>query len=87
MAGSAAVLAFGGKFEPIRLARGDNEDERDALLNTRAMAAAGIVWVVALTACTLFEVIRGENPSPYTQLLALGGGSYAAALLYLRWRN
>ena len=87
MAGSAAILAFGGRFEPVRLSRGDTEDERDALISTRAMAAAGIVWVVALTACTLFEVFRGENPSPYTQLLALGGGTYAAALLYLRWRS
>ena len=28
MAGSAAILAFGGRFEPVRLSRGDTEDEQ-----------------------------------------------------------
>jgi hypothetical protein len=83
----SAVYAFGGRFEIIKQARGDLEDERDASINTRAMAAVGVVFVVLLTSCIVFELARGNNPSPYSQLMAVGGGSYIAALLVLRYRS
>lgn len=82
-----AVYAFGGRFEIVKQARGDLEDERDASINTRAMAAVGLVFVVLLTGCIVFELARGNNPAPYTQLMAVGGGSYIAALLVLRNRS
>jgi hypothetical protein len=41
LAAVAALLAFGGRFQAVRDARGDSEDERDVLINSRAMAAAG----------------------------------------------
>jgi len=40
-----------------------------------------------LTACIVFELVRGDNPSPYTYLMAVGGASYAIALLVLRYRS
>jgi hypothetical protein len=83
----SAIYAFGGRFEIIKQARGDLEDERDVSINTRAMAAVGVVFVVLLTGCIVFELARGHNPSPYTQLMAFGGGSYIAALLVLRYRS
>jgi hypothetical protein len=84
LAAAGALLAFGGRFESVRLARGDGEDERDAALNTRAMAVAGLVLVLVLTGAIVFELARGNDPSPYTQVLAAGGAAYAIALLVLR---
>jgi hypothetical protein len=84
LAAAGALLAFGGRFESVRLARGDGEDEREAAINTRAMAAAGIVLVLVLAGAIVFELARGNDPSPYTQLVAVGGTAYAAALLVLR---
>ena len=42
--------AFGGRFEAVRQARGE-EDEREAMINTRAMSLAGTVLVIVLTGC------------------------------------
>jgi drug/metabolite transporter (DMT)-like permease len=86
LAALGALHAFGGRFAAVRQARGE-EDEREAMINTRAMALAGTVLVIVLTGCIVFELARGESPSPYTQLMAVGGATYAAALLVLRWRS
>jgi hypothetical protein len=45
------------------------------------------VLIVALTGCVLFELARGHDPSPYPQLLAGGGATYAVTLLILRRRS
>ena len=87
MAGVAALYALGGKFEVIRQARGDFEDERDASINRKAMAATGTTLVVVLTACIVFELARGNNPSPYSVLMAIGGVTYIAALIIQRYRS
>jgi hypothetical protein len=87
IAALGALLAFGGRFEAVRQARGDGEDEREAMISTRAMAVAGQVLVVLLTGCIVFELVRGHDPSPYTQLMAVGGASWAVALLALRRRS
>jgi hypothetical protein len=87
LGGLAAVLVFGRRFEWVRLARGEDEDERQAMINERAMAAAGLVLVIALTAVIVFQVARGEDPSPYTQLASLGGSAYLATLIVLHRRS
>ena len=83
----AALYAVGGRSETAREALGEVQDERDERINTRALAAAGLVLIVALTGCVLFELARGHDPSPYTQLLAGGGATYAVTLLILRRRS
>src|SRR3954469_9906234 len=87
MVGIAALYALGGKYEVIRQARGDFEDERDASINRKAMAATGTTLVIVLTACIVFELVRGNNPSPYSNLMAIGGATYIAALLIQRYRS
>ena len=87
MATVAALYAFGGKYEVIRQARGDFEDERDAGINRKAMAATGTTLVIVLTGCIVFELARGNNPSPYSTLMAIGGVTYIAALLIQRYRS
>jgi hypothetical protein len=84
LAAAGALLAFGGRFQSVRDARGDGEDERDALIGSRAMAAAGTAMTLVLTGAIVFELARGEDPSPYTYVMAVGGGTYAVALLALR---
>ena len=39
--GLGAALALGGRFEGVRAARGEGGDERDELIDLRAMAVAG----------------------------------------------
>jgi hypothetical protein len=83
----AAVYAAGERSEALREALGEVQDERDEMLNTRALAAAGLVLIVALTGCVLFQIARGHDISPYVQLLAGGGATYAVSLLILRRRS
>jgi hypothetical protein len=78
---SAAALAFGGRFQAVRDARGDTEDERDAMINTRAMAATGTVLMVALTGAVVYALARGDDLTPYLPFTAVGGATYAVALL------
>lgn len=87
IAAVGALLAFGGRFEAVRQARGDDEDERDYAIATRAMALTGIVFVILLSGCIVFEAVRGDDLSPYRQLMAVGGTTFAIALLVLRRRS
>jgi hypothetical protein len=87
LAAVGALHALGRRSEAVREALGEPEDERDALINTRAMAVAGQVMILVLTGCIVFELARGNDPSPFTQIIAVGGASYAVALLVQRWRS
>ena len=84
LAAIGALSPVAGRFEAARRGPRHNEDERAAIINTRAMSIAGTVLVIAITGCAAFTLARGENTSPYTALLAVGGISYAVAMLALR---
>ena len=84
LAAVGALSAIAGRFEAARRGRGHAEDEREAIINTRAMSIAGTVLVIALTGCTAFTLARGQSTSPYTPLLAVGGISYVVARVALR---
>ena len=45
----------------------------------------GAFWVII--GAWLVEVARGESGSPYTQLAAIGGVAYVAAVAFLRRRS
>lgn len=81
-----ALLAFGGRFQAVRDARGGEDDEREALIGTRALAATGIVLVLVLTGFIVFRLARGDDPAPYTYIIAAGGITYVVALLALHRR-
>jgi hypothetical protein len=83
--GALSVIA--GQFEAARGRRRHVDDEREAIINARAISIAGTVLVLALTGCTAFTLARGESTSPYAALLAVGGIAYAAALMALRHRS
>ena len=84
LAGVGALLAFGGRWQAVRDARGEPEDERDAMIVTRAMAATGQALILVLTGAVVFELARGENPSPYIWVLAVGGAVFGIGLLAMR---
>ena len=87
LGGLGALLAFGGRFESVRVARGDGGDERDTLIERTAMAVTGTVLVIALTAALVVELVRDGDPDRYFPILAVGGVTYAAVWTWLRWRS
>ena len=82
-----ALTPVARRFEAERRGLGHDEDEREAIINTRAMSIVGTVLVVAITGCAAFTLARGESTNPYTALLAVGGISYAIASLALRYEE
>jgi hypothetical protein len=87
MAVLAVLLAIGGRSETIRGLRGDGRDERFARIDLVATALAGHVLIGSVIAMCLWEWAHGRDGSPYTQLGAVAGLAYIAALALLRWRG
>ena len=83
----AAVLVFGGRSETVRQFRGDGRDERWARIDLAATALSGLVLIVVIIAACFYEWANGRDGSPYTQLGAVGGVAYIAAVGILRWRG
>jgi hypothetical protein len=79
-----ALSSVAARLEAARRGRRQDQDEHEAIINTRAMSIAGTVLIIAITGCATFTLVRGESTSPYTALLAVGGISYALALLASR---
>jgi peptidoglycan/LPS O-acetylase OafA/YrhL len=82
-----ALSAVAARFEAARRGHRHNEGQREVTINTRAMSIVGTALVIALTGCAVFTLARGESTSPDTTLLAVGGISYAIALLALRYEK
>ena len=51
------------------------------------MAFAGTVLVTALTGAVLAALLQGDDPSPYTWILAAGGVAFVGAWAWLRRRS
>jgi len=87
LTGFGAVILFGGRSETVRGLRGDGRDERFRTMDIHATAFAGLTVIVALIVAWLVELGRGNDGSPYGQLMALGGLAYLAAIAFIRWRG
>jgi hypothetical protein len=87
MTALGGVFAFGGRSETIRGLRGDGRDERFAMIDLKATAAAGFVVVLAVVIAFLVEVAEGHSGNPYTWLGAVAGLAYTIAIGVLRWRS
>jgi hypothetical protein len=89
----AVLTAFGllvllaGRSETVRGLRGDGRDERFKMIDIHASAIAGIVLITVLIGVWIVELARGRDGEPYTQLMAVGGVAYLAAVALLRWRG
>jgi hypothetical protein len=87
MTAFGALVLLGGRSETIRGLRGDGRDERFAMIDMRATAFAGFIVVIAVIVGFLVEVSQGHSGSPYTQLGAVGGLAYIAAIVVQRLRS
>ena len=83
-----AVFYFGGRrSETLAGIGGPARDERWEKIDVHATALAGLVLVLVIIGAWLVEVAQGKDGSPYTQLGAVGGVAYIAAVAFLRWRS
>ena len=88
MAVLAVVFAFGAsRSETIGGLGGPARDERWEMIDLRASAFAGLVLILIVIGAWLYEVARGEDGSPYSQLGAIAGVAYIIALVVLRRRS
>lgn len=87
MAGFGLLVLLAGRSETVRGLRGDGRDERFALIDLRATAAAGLVLIGVLIVSWLTEIARGGSGSPYDWLCAVGGLTYLLAVAVFRWRG
>jgi hypothetical protein len=88
MAVLAGVFAIGSsRSETLGGLGGPGRDERWAMIDLRASAAAGLVLILVVIGAWLYEIARGEDGSPYSQLGAIAGVAYIIAVAVLRWRS
>jgi hypothetical protein len=83
-----AVFLFGSRrSETLAGLGGPGRDERWHAIDVHATALTGVVLVVALIGCWLYEVAQGRDGMPYAALCAVGGVAYVLAVALLRWRS
>ena len=91
--GLVLMLAVGGVFllaarwSETAAGLRDRTDERINEIDRSASLAAGMVVLLAVLVLFVVEIARGQDGSPYSQLGALGGLTYVAALTWLRFRR
>ena len=81
------LLLAGGRSEIVRTLRGQAPDERYGMFDLRATAITGTVTLSVLVGATLYELARGQDPSPYVPIIAVAAVTYLASLLWLGWRS
>jgi len=83
-----ALFLFGARrSETLAGLGGPARDERWERIDVHATALAGVVLVLVIIGAWLVEVAPGHDGSPYSQLGAVGGVAYIAAIAFLRWRS
>ncbi len=87
MVGYGLLLLLGGRSEIVRTLRGQPPDERYGMFDLRATAITGTVTLSVLVGGALYELTRGQDPSPYVLIIAIAAVTYLASLLWLRWRS
>jgi hypothetical protein len=87
LSGFGLVILVSGRSETVRGLRGDGRDERFRTIDIHATALAGTVLILVLTGAWLVELARGQDGTPYGELMAVGGLSYLAAIAFMRWRG
>jgi hypothetical protein len=85
--GIAAVFFFARRNETVQGLGGPGRDERWALIDLTATAAAGAVLIAVVIGCWLVEIAKGHDGSPYGQLGAIAGLAYILAVAILRLRS
>jgi hypothetical protein len=85
---TGALFYFGGRrSETIAGIGGPARDERWERIDVHATALTGMVLITVIIGAFLVEVAQGKDGTPWSQLGALGGVVYIAAVALLRWRS
>jgi hypothetical protein len=79
--------ATGGRSGAIAIMRRPARDERARNIDLAATAFAGIVLITVILVAVMVQFARGEDPSPYAQLGAVGGVAYLVALVGMQRRG
>jgi hypothetical protein len=88
MAGFAAILVLlEGRSGAVEIMRRPARDERARTIDLAATAFAGVVLITVIIAAVMVQLARGEDPSPYAQLGAVGGVAYLIALVAMQRRG
>jgi hypothetical protein len=87
MSGIAAAMLVAARLSETVAGLLDRRDERINLIDTQATVFAGMAVISAVIIGFVVEIARGQDGAPYSMLGAIGGTSYVAALLVLRFRR
>jgi hypothetical protein len=87
MSGIAAGMLVAARLSETVAGLLDRRDERINLIDTQATVFAGMAVISAVIIGFVVEIARGQDGAPYSMLGAIGGTSYVAALLVLRFRR
>ena len=87
MVGLAVAMLIAGRFSEAVAGLLDRRDERINGIDTQATVFAGMVLITAVIVGFISEIARGGDGEPYAMLGAIGGVSYVAALIVLRFRR
>ncbi len=84
----AVVFAvFGGRSDTLAGIAGPGRDERWDMIDLRASWFGGVVLLFCVLGAWLYELARGRDGEPYSQLAAIAGVAYVLALAVLRRRG
>lgn len=87
MVGVAAAMLIARRYSETVAGLLDRRDERINRIDTQATVFTGMVLITAVFAGFISEIARGEDGEPYAMLGAIGGVSYVAALVVMRFRR
>ena len=87
MVGVATAMLIAARFSETVAGLLDRRDERINTIDTQATVFAGMVLITAVIVGFVSEIARGEDGQPYAMLGAIGGVSYVAAVVVLRFRR
>ena len=88
MAGFAVVLVvLENRSGAVAIMRRPAQDERARSIDLAATAFAGVVVITVIIAAVMVQLARGEDPSPYAQLGAVGGIAHLVALVGMQRRG
>jgi len=88
MAAFAAILVLlDGRSGAVAIMRRPARDERARNIDLAATAFAGGVVILVIIVAVMVQLARGEDPSPYAQLGAVGGVAYLVALVGMQRRG
>ena len=83
------LFAFGliASVTPFGTLKGSSQDEREKAVGSEAALISYYVLIAAVLIGWLVELAHGDSGAPYVWLAALGGATYAGALLVLNARR